>query len=115
MCYLAEDSFALHIRMIAAFVFVSPNRVIQLFDDLPQLIRNAFGQDADYILDYFEDNYIDRFCHNTPRREPLFPIKFGICLTVQTRNYLEPITPLKAGTEGSRLMWRHIIQHFESS
>ena len=61
--------------MINAFAFVSPNHVIQSFDVLAQLIRNAFRQDADDILDYFEDNYIGRFLHNAPRREPLFPIE----------------------------------------
>ena len=31
--------------------------------------------DADDILDYFEDTYMGRFHHNAPRRESLFPIE----------------------------------------
>ena len=62
--------------MTAALAFVSPNHVIQLFDDLAQLIRNVFGQDVDDILYYFEDSYIGRFLHNAPRRELLFLIEF---------------------------------------
>ena len=61
--------------MTAALAFVSPNHVIQSFNDLAHLIRNVFGQDADDILDYFEDSYIGRFRHNAPRRELLFPIE----------------------------------------
>ena len=62
--------------MIVAFV--SPNHVIQLIDDLPQLIRNAFGQDAYDILDYFEDNCFGKFRPKAPSREPLFYMEIWI-------------------------------------
>ena len=52
---------------------VSKPYFIQSFDDAAQLIHNESGQDADNILDYFEDTYIGRFLHNTLRRESLFP------------------------------------------
>ena len=72
--YLADNNFSLHIRMIAPLAFASAY-VVKLFDDLAQLIRNVFGQDANDILDCFQDNYIGRFRHNTQRREPLLPIE----------------------------------------
>ena len=34
-----------------------------------------FAQEVDDLLDYFEDNYIGRFRHNAPRREPTFKIE----------------------------------------
>ena len=60
--------------MIAPLALASAY-VLKLFDDLAQLIRNVFGQDANDILDCFQDNYIARFRHNTQRREPLLPIE----------------------------------------
>ena len=50
--------------MIAPLALASAY-VLKLFDDLAQLIRNVFGQDANDILDCFQDNYIGRFRHNT--------------------------------------------------
>ena len=58
--------------------FVSPNHAIQPFDDLAQLICNAFRQDNNDVSDYFEDNYIGRFCHSAPRRGHFFLWNFGI-------------------------------------
>ena len=49
-CY---DNFALHVWMIAFLAFVSPNHVIQGFDNLAQVIRNAFGEDDNDILMVF--------------------------------------------------------------
>ena len=60
--------------MIAPLALASAY-VLKLFDDLAQLIRNVFGQDANDILDCFQDNYIGIFRHNTQRRETLFPIE----------------------------------------
>ena len=74
--YLADNN--LHIWMIVALAFVSPNHVIQSFDDLAQLISNAFLQDADDILDYNEENYNGRFRHNALRKESFFPIEIWI-------------------------------------
>ena len=70
----ADNNFSLHVRMIAPLAFASAY-VIKLFDDLAQLIRNVFGQDANDILDCFQDNYIGRIRHNTQRIEPLLPIE----------------------------------------
>ena len=64
--YMADEEFALTIRMFAALAFVPPNDVIDLFDTLADYSRNGYGQDLDDMLDYFEDNYIGRFRHNVP-------------------------------------------------
>ena len=40
------------------------------------LIRNQYGNGADGVLDYFEDNDIGRFRVNAPRGISTFPIEF---------------------------------------
>ena len=72
---MADEEFALTIPMLAALAFVPPNDVIDSFDTLADYCRNGYGQDLDYMLDYFEDNYIDRLRHNAPRRSPTFYIE----------------------------------------
>ena len=67
-----EEEFALTIRMLAALAFVPPNDIIDSFDTLENNSRNGYGQDLDDMLDYFEDDYIGSFRHNTPRRRPTF-------------------------------------------
>ena len=62
--------------MISALEFVPPNNVQNSFDQLAALIRNQYGNGADAVLDYFEDNYVGRFRVNAPRGIPKFPINF---------------------------------------
>ena len=71
---MADEKFALTIRMLAVLTFVPPNDVIDSLDTLEDYSRNGYGQNLDDILDYFEDNYIGRFRHNTPRRRPTFNV-----------------------------------------
>ena len=40
------------------------------------LIRNQYGNGADGVLDYFEENGVGRFCVNDPRGIPALPIDF---------------------------------------
>ena len=61
--YMADEEFALTIRMLAALAFVPPNDVIDSFDTLADYSRNGYGQDLDNMLDYFEGNCIGRFQH----------------------------------------------------
>ena len=61
--YMADEEFALTIRMLAALAFVPPNDVIDSFDILADYSRNGYGQDLDNMLDYFEGNCIGRFQH----------------------------------------------------
>ena len=72
--YINDPEFALHLRTISALTFVPPNDVQNSFDHLTALIRNQYGNDADGVLDYFEDNYVGRFRVNAPRGIPTFPI-----------------------------------------
>ena len=69
---MADEEFALTIRMLAALAFVPPNDVIDSFDTLADYSRNGYGQDFDDMLDNFKDNYIGRFRCNAPRRRPTF-------------------------------------------
>ena len=71
-----DPEFALHLRIISALAFLPPNDVQNSFDQLAALIRNQYGNDADKVLDYFEDNYVARFCVNAPRVIPTFSIDF---------------------------------------
>ena len=75
--YINDAKFALHFRMISALVFVPPNDVQNSFDQLAALIHNQYGNGADGVLDYFEDNYVERFCVNAPRGIPTFPINIS--------------------------------------
>ena len=74
--YINDPEFALHLRMISALAFVPPDDVQNSFDQLAALIRNQYGNGADKVLDYFEDNYVARFRVNAPRGIPTFPIDF---------------------------------------
>ena len=74
--YTNYPEFALHLRMISALAFVPPNDVQNSFVQLAVLIRNQFGNSADEVLDYFEDNYVGKFRVNAPRGIPIFPIDF---------------------------------------
>ena len=72
--YINDPEFALHLRMISALAFLPPNDVQNSFDQLAALIRNQYGNDADVVLDYFEDHYVGRFRVNAQRGMPTFPI-----------------------------------------
>ena len=72
---MANEEFALAIRMLAALAFVPPNDVIDSFETLADYSRNGYWQGLDDMLDYFEDNYIGRFRRNAPRRRPAFNIE----------------------------------------
>jgi hypothetical protein len=73
--YMDDAEFALHMRMIAALAFVPQPHVIESFDLLCDQIRAIYGDEAERIMDYFEDNYIGRFRRNGPRRMPTFAIE----------------------------------------
>ena len=74
--YINDPEFAFHLRMIIALAFAPPNDVQNSFDQLAALIQNQYGNGADGVLDYFEDNYLGRFRVNAPRGIPTFPIEF---------------------------------------
>ena len=74
--HINDPEFALHYQKIRALVFVPPNDVQNSFDQLAALICKQYGNGADGILDYFEDNYVGKFHVNAPRGIPTFPIDF---------------------------------------
>ena len=59
--YVNDDEFSIHLRMIAALLFVPPFDVEDDFEELAFEIRNRFNIEGDNVLDYFEDTYIGRF------------------------------------------------------
>ena len=73
--YMNEPQLSLQLGMIAALAFLPPQDVVNSFDQLCVVIRNQYNEDADEVLDYFEDTYIGRFRRNAPRSPPLFPIE----------------------------------------
>ena len=73
--YVADPQFALHLRMIAAVAFVSPQDVENAYIQVSTLIRKRYPGHADEVLDYFEDTYIGRYRQNAPRRAPLFAVE----------------------------------------
>ena len=56
--------------------FVPPKDVQNSYDQLAALILNQYGNGADGVLDYFEDNYVGMFHVIVPRVIPTFPINF---------------------------------------
>ena len=73
--YIADQQFALYLRMVAALAFVPPQDVENSFVQVDRLIRNQYPGDADEFLDYFEDTYIGRYRQNAARRAPMFAIE----------------------------------------
>ena len=65
-----------HLRMICALPFVPANNVQKSFDKLPALIRNQYGNGGNEVLGNFKENYGGRFCFNTLKGIPTFPINF---------------------------------------
>ena len=74
--HIIDPEFALHLRMISALAFVPPHDVQNSLNQLAALIHDQYGNVADGVLDYFEDNYVGRFRVNAPRGIPTFPIDF---------------------------------------
>ena len=107
--YINDPEFALHLRMISALAFLPPNDVQNSFDQLAALIRNQYGNDADGVLDYFEDNYVGRFRVNAPRGIPNFQSIFGTCFTAQMTSFQEQIMRLRCDTEGPKHMFLPVI------
>lgn len=65
--YANDAEFALQIRMIAALSFVPKDKVVDAFERLVNLLP----EDAEPVIDYFEDNYIGRSRRNR-RTNPKF-------------------------------------------
>ena len=108
--YNTDHDFALHLRMVCALVFVPPNDVINSFVALCQEIRNNFNDDADDLLEYFEDTYIGRFVKMPLDETPYLTSICGICSTELIKNYQEQTAVLKDGIEDFRGIFQHAIQ-----
>ena len=66
--YEQDSEFALQMRMIPALAFVPPSRITSAFE----LLSDAFPQEAQSVLHYFEDNWVGRPNHRG-RYNPPFP------------------------------------------
>ena len=60
--------------MIPALAFGPPGNVVGYFEELADHLRNAFNEDCDDLLNYFEDNYIFQFRRNALQRAQLSSI-----------------------------------------
>ena len=101
--------------MLAALAFVPPNDIIDSFDTIRDYSRNGYGQDLDDMLDFFEENYIGRFRHNTRRRHPTFSTG-TFNMFHRTDNKLpKPIMRLKDGIAVSSRMLGIHYHHFGNS
>jgi hypothetical protein len=73
--YMEDPEFALNLRMICALAFLPPDVVVEGFESLCDLLREAYDDQIDDLLEYFEDTYIGRYRRNAPRRPAMFPIE----------------------------------------
>jgi len=74
--YMEDQEFALHSKMICALSFLPPDDVEEGFEQLSDVIREAYNDQMDNLLEYFEDTYIGRYRRNAPRRPAMFPVNF---------------------------------------
>ena len=74
--YENDVAFSLMVRTIPALAFVPPDRVVETYEALEELMPNEMLS----LLDYFERTYIGRRIGNQ-RREPMFKI-FGTFILV---------------------------------
>jgi hypothetical protein len=72
--YNDDPEFALQMRMLPALAFLPPDQVVQVFEMLSDQIRENYDDEANDLLDYFENTYIGRFRRNAPRANPMFSI-----------------------------------------
>ena len=69
--YQNDANLSLHIRMLTALAFVPVDDVLDYFE----VLTDAMPQEAEPIVDYFEDTYIGRRVRRG-RRQPLIPLAF---------------------------------------
>ena len=69
MRYQSDTEFVLKIHMIPALAFVPPKNFTTAFEELQEIMP----QEADSIIDYFEDNHIGRLCRRNSAI-PRFPM-----------------------------------------
>ena len=112
---MADEEFALTIRMLAALAFVPPNDVIDSFDTLADYSRNGYWQGLDDMLDYFEDNYFGRFRHNTPRRRPMFNIETWNMFHCTDNELPRTNNAFKGWHRGSNPILQLTIHHYGNS
>ena len=60
--------------MLLALAFLQAGDAIEGFEELIDTIRILYDDEADDLLQYFEDTYMDRYRRNAPRRPVLFAI-----------------------------------------
>lgn len=74
--YEIDADFALKMKMLPALAFVPEEHVIQYFEVLCD--ENVFPEEAQPIIDYFEDTWIGR-PNRRHRRPPRFPLSMWNC------------------------------------
>ena len=87
---MEDQEFVLHSKMICALSFLPPDDVEEGFEQLSDVILEAYNDHMDNLLEYFEDTYIGRYRRNAPRRPRCSLSTFGICSIEHTMSYPEP-------------------------
>lgn len=75
--YTSDAEFALKIRMLCAIAFVPVSNVVSYFEHLIE--STNFPEEAQPVLDYFEDNWIGRLNRGSVRRQPRHDLKLWNC------------------------------------
>ena len=96
--------------MIAALALVSPQNVVNSFDELCVVIRNQYHGDADEVPDYFVNTYMGRFRRNVPDALLYFLSGYGTCSTEQLKSFHEQIIIVRLGIIVSKQMFYTLIQ-----
>lgn len=71
-----------NIRLLCALAFIPAEKVVEVFEDLTE--NQVFMDEAQQIVNYFEDVYIGRPDRRNKRKQPLFQIEMWNCFSSVT-------------------------------
>lgn len=75
--YDTDSAFALKLRLLCALAFIPVEEAVMVFEEL--IDAKIIPEEANEVVDYFEDTWIGRPDRRNGRRPPLFSIEMWNC------------------------------------